>query len=194
MAVSKKRFRELVEEHYDRLFRAARFMCGDVSAAEDLVQETFLAAAESIGSFKGRSSIYTWLYGILLNKFRRWLRRKSGGALSLQAMVEDEERGRGEEVLETDYPGPPENAERNEAVELVRDAIQELSADHRSVVTLRYVEGMSYEEIAEALDCPLGTVKSRIHYALQRIGKQLGQSEGLAEARGLKRPRRPGLR
>jgi RNA polymerase sigma-70 factor (ECF subfamily) len=177
--VNENRFRKLVEDHYDRIFRAARFMCGDAVAAEDLVQETFLAAAQSLSGFRGQSSTYTWLYGILLNKFRRWLRHKRGTALSLQAMAGDEEDGRSGELLATTYPGPPEIAERNEAIEQVRSAIQELTADHRSVITLRYVEGMSYEEIAEALSCPVGTVKSRVHYALQRIGKRLGRPEGL---------------
>ncbi len=177
--MNEKAFRKLVDEHYDRIFRAARFMCGDASAAEDLVQETFLAAAQSLSSFEGRSSTYTWLYGILLNKLRRWLRRKNAAAVSLQALAPEDERERGDEVLESDYPGPPENAERAEAIQLVRDAIQDLAADHRSVILLRFVEGMSYEEIAEVLDCPIGTVKSRIHYALQKIGKRLGEPQRL---------------
>jgi RNA polymerase sigma-70 factor (ECF subfamily) len=181
--VNEQTFRKLVDEHYDRIFRAARFMCSDPAAAEDLVQETFLAAAESLKSFEGRSSTYTWLYGILLNKFRRWLRRKQATAISLQTMSGDDEQERNEEILQSDYPSPPETAERAEAIEQVRSAVRELSADHRSVITLRYVEGMSYEEIAEVLDCPIGTVKSRIHYALQKIGKRLEEPQ---------RMRRPG--
>jgi len=179
VTVNEKIFGKLVDEHYDRIFRAARFMCGDVVAAEDLVQETFLAAAESLKSFEGRSSTYTWLYGILLNKFRRWLRRKQATAISLQTMVGDGEQERSEVILQSDYPSPPETAERSEAIEQVRSAIQELSADHRSVITLRYIEGMSYEEIAEVLDCPIGTVKSRIHYALQKIAKWLEEPQRL---------------
>lgn len=172
---------KLVEEHYDRIFRAARFMCADLAAAEDLVQETFLAAAQSLGRFEGRSSTYTWLYGILLNKFRRWLRHKGRSALSLQRMGEGD-TGRGaDEVLETDYPGPEQNAERREAAELVRGAIENLTVEHRSVITLRYIEDMSYDEIAEALNCPVGTVKSRIHYALQRIAKSLPGTGALVE-------------
>jgi RNA polymerase sigma-70 factor (ECF subfamily) len=181
--VNEKIFRKLVDEHYDRIFRAARFMCGDAAAAEDLVQETFLAAAESLKTFEGRSSTYTWLYGILLNKFRRWLRRKQATAISLQTMAGDEDHRGSEEILEADYPGPPETAERTEAIEQVRSAIGALTADHRSVITLRYIEGMSYEEIAHVLDCPIGTVKSRIHYALQKMANRLGEPQ---------RARRPG--
>lgn len=169
-------FHELVDQHYDRLFRAARFMCSDLAAAEDLVQETFLAAAESLKKFEGRSSTYTWLYGILLNKFRRWLRRKERKVVSLQSVSTGRDDQHADEVFETDYPGPGEWAERREVAAEVRRAVQGLEADHRSVITLRYVEGMSYGEIAEALDCPIGTVKSRIHYALQKIGRRLAGS------------------
>lgn len=173
--MSEKDFPKIVEEHYDRIFRAARFMCADPMAAEELVQETFLAAAQSLRSFKGRSSIYTWLYSILLNKFRRWLRRKEDAAVSLQAMAEEEESEHSEETLETPYPGPGENAEHKETVERVRAAIRHLTADHRSAITLRYIEGMSYGEIAQTLGCPIGTVKSRIHYALQKIARHLAE-------------------
>jgi RNA polymerase sigma-70 factor (ECF subfamily) len=175
-AVKDENLRKLVDEHYDRLFRAARFMCGDLSVAEDLAQETFLAAAESLKTFEGRSSTYTWLYGILLNKFRRWLRRRGVRALSLQAIGSDDEGEHSRDYLQADQPGPGELAERREAAGLVRTAIQGLEADHRSVVMLRYVEEMSYSEIAEVLDCPIGTVKSRLHYALRKIGRRLGRA------------------
>ncbi len=163
----------LVDRHYDRLFRAARFMCGDEEAAEDLVQETFLAAIDARHRFEGRSSDYTWLYGILLNKFRGWVRRRKASFLSLQELSGPSDRGGGAAQLEADVPGPVQRAVRRENIEQVRDAIQELSPDHRAVITLRYVEQLPYQEIADLLDCPLGTVKSRIHYALQQIAESL---------------------
>jgi RNA polymerase sigma-70 factor (ECF subfamily) len=170
-------FSELVHEHYDRLFRAASFMCGSEQAAEDLVQETFLAAAESIKRFEGRSSTYTWLYGIMLNKFRRWLRRKVTAPVSLQESGEGEQ-GRGlEDLLRADGPLPGEAAEQAETARLVRAALEHLSGDHRAVISMRYVDGMSYHEIAEVLGCPLGTVKSRIHYALESIARKLSYME-----------------
>ena len=91
-AVNEKDFQTLVHEHYDRIFRAARFMCGDQYAAEDLVHETFLAAAQSFGRFQGRSSVYTWLYGIMLNKFRRWIRKRRTGTVSLHGLGREQER------------------------------------------------------------------------------------------------------
>jgi len=175
--VSRKQLRKLVQQYYDRLFRAARFMCNDPQAAEDLVQETFLAAAESLESFAGRSTAYTWLYGIMLNKFRRWLRHNRSNVMSLQALSEREEVEEAGPALAADYPAPPEVAEQQEAAERVRKALQSLSADHRSVVAMRFVEGMAYQEIAAVLGCPVGTVKSRIHYALKRIAHELDKAE-----------------
>jgi RNA polymerase sigma-70 factor (ECF subfamily) len=148
-------------------------MCGSGEAAEDLAQETFLAAAESLESFQRRSSAYTWLYGILLNKFRRWMRRKSRRPVSLQGMVGSAADARAEELFAADVPGPGEVAESREMVGLVLDVVEELPADHRAVITLRFIEEMSYRDISEILNCPMGTVKSRIHYALEKIGEQL---------------------
>lgn len=171
--MSEKSLRKLVEQHYDRIFRAARFMCGDVQAAEDLTQETFLAAANSLDRFEGRSSVYTWLYGILLNKFRRWLRKRDMAATSLQGLAEADEHLEVEDILQPDHTDPSAVAERRETVELVRAAIAGLSADHRAVIGMRYIEGMPYQEIADVLECPIGTVKSRIHYALRKIADEL---------------------
>jgi RNA polymerase sigma-70 factor (ECF subfamily) len=181
--MSRDQLRELVEEHYDRLFRAARFLCGDLSAAEDLVQETFAAAATSLSRFRGKSSPYTWLYGIMLNKFRRWLRQKGRRPLSLQAAGRDDDSQSPEHTLAADGPLPEEAARRNEATELVRQAVGQLSADHRMALELRFVEDLPYEEIARILDCPVGTAKSRVHYALRKVGAELGADSPEGESR-----------
>lgn len=175
--MSRKSLQELVDRHYDRLFRAARFLCGEEEVAQDLVQETFLAAADARKRFRGESSYYTWLYAILLNKFRRWLRQKDSSFLSLSRLVDEDSRRTVADRLEAQTVEPLENVLQQEAAARVREAVDRLSADHRAVVTLRYVEEMSYQEIADAVDCPLGTVKSRIHYALQQIGQYLEETE-----------------
>ncbi len=170
---------ELVHSHYDRLFRAALFMCGSPEAAEDLVQETFLAAVTSLPSFQGRSSSYTWLYGVMLNKFKGWLRQK-GGPISLQQIAEESDLAGASELLAADEPGAHEQVVRRETAQIVREALDELPHHHRSVLALRYLEGMSYREIAESLGCSLGTVKSRIHYALRKVAGKLEHRRGLA--------------
>ena len=121
--VNEQDFHKLAQDHYDRLFRAARFMCGSDDAAEDLVHETFLAAAQSYGRFQHRSSTYTWLYGIMLNKFRRWVRKKRGRVLSLQRPAEEGDARSAEQVLEAEGDEPPIEAERREAIALVREAV-----------------------------------------------------------------------
>jgi len=162
----------LARAHYDRLFRAALFMCNSQDVAEDLVQETFLAAARSLEDFENRSSHYTWLYGILLNKFRGWLRRK-GRAVEAQGLGPGLSPSDAAEQLADERPDASELMERHERAELVRAALDELPAHHRGVLVLRYLEHMSYEEVAEAMGCSVGTVKSRIHYALKKVGEKL---------------------
>ena len=174
-------FRQLVDDHYDRIFRAARFMTGSTQAAEDLVQETFLAAAESLRNFQGRSSAYTWLYGILHNKFRRWIRRKNVPVVQLPGATAEDDVASMDRFAGADQLEPGRRAERREAAGMVRDAIEGLSATHRAIVTMRYVEGLSYREIARLVGCPIGTVKSRIHYALNRIGDELARAGLMSE-------------
>lgn len=173
---AKQTLDKLAREHYDRLFRAALFMCNDPTAAEDLIQETFLAATGSLKAFQGRSSHYTWLYGILLNKFRGWLRSK-GGAVSLHQLVQDPDGTDPIEGLADNTPSAHEEMVRSETALIVRSVLDELPPHHRSVLALRYLEDMSYEEIAQTLGCSLGTVKSRIHYALLRIGAKMKRYE-----------------
>ena len=163
---------QLARQHYDRLCRAAVFMCGSVDAAQDLVQETFLAAATALDSFEGRSSSYTWLYGIMLNKLRRWLRNKDK-VHSLHEPVWGSDGAAALELLEADQPAVDEEVARREEARMVREALDQLPPHHRSVLVLRYLESMSYEEIAETLSCSLGTVKSRVHYALRKVADRL---------------------
>jgi len=173
-------FQELVEHYYDRLFRAALFMSGDRETAEELVQESFLAAGESLNTFEERSSVYTWLYGILLNKFRKWL-REQGGALSLQQITERSDGEGDAALLAAEGVQPLQQLERREIAEQVQNAIRQLPPHHRSVLTLRYLEELSYEEISTMLGCSIGTVKSRIHYALKKVANQMRYIRGLDE-------------
>ncbi len=165
---------KLARAYYDRLFRAAMFMCNDVKVAEDLVQDTFVAAVKAIDRFEGRSSHYTWLYGIFLNKFRSWLRKeKKQRQVSLQERADMYEMSNVGELLESDMPDTSEIMQQHERADAVREALDELSPEHKVVLVLRYVEGMPYEKISGVVDCPLGTVKSRVHYALQKVGNKL---------------------
>jgi len=176
VAQKQEKLEQLALKYYDRLFRAALFMCNDHQAAEDLVQDTFVAALGSLDSFEGRSSYYTWLYGILLNKFRGYLRGKSNSVVPAAQGDEPDRVGLLDQVSDT-RAAPEERMTQHETAQLVREALDELPPHHRGVLALRYLEGMSYREIAVAMDCSVGTVKSRIHYALRKIGHVLERNE-----------------
>lgn len=169
---------ELVDQYYDRLFRAAVFLTSSPRAAEELVQETFMAAGEGLDRFEGRSSYYTWLYGILRNKYYKWVRGQKRSPMSLEHMTgKEEDSRRPASVLEGESPEPWENLQKEEAAQRVREAVSGLPPHHRDVLLLRFMEGMSYQEIAEEMDCSMGTVKSRIHYALKKVGRRLRPEE-----------------
>jgi RNA polymerase sigma-70 factor (ECF subfamily) len=169
---------ELVDEYYDRLFRAAVFLTSSPPAAEELVQETFMAAGEGLDRFEGRSSYYTWLYGILRNKYYKWVRDQKRNPMSLEHMTGDEDSRRPAGVLEGEEQQPLQNLEKQEAAREVREAVTDLPPHHRDVLLLRFMEGMAYQDIAEEMDCSIGTVKSRIHYALKKVGRRIEPPEG----------------
>ena len=154
---------ELVVAHGDRLFRSACLLCGDQAEAQDLVQETLLQAVRSGPRFRGGSSVYTWLHGILLNLTRHYHRDR-------KRMVYDEELAREE-------PAPPEERPNGLDAELtsgaLADALGGLSGPHREVLILRFYEDMKIHEIAAHLAISKGTVKSRLHYAIAEMQRRL---------------------
>jgi RNA polymerase sigma-70 factor, ECF subfamily len=154
---------ELVVSHGDRLFRSACLLCGDQAEAQDLVQETLVQAIRSGPRFRGGSSIYTWLHGILLNLTRHYHRDR-------KRMVYDEELARRE-------PAPPEENLSRLDVELTSGALAEaldgLSGPHREVLVLRFYEDMKIHEIAAQLGISSGTVKSRLHYAIAEMQRRM---------------------
>lgn len=155
-------FHQLVDQHAQHLFGLAYAMVGQVSDAEDVVQETFLAAFQGIKRFEGRSAFRTWLAGIL----------------SRQAALVHRKRRRARTVSwETAGEGAQSrvslHADEVDAKLDVSRMLGWLSAEHREVLVMREYEGMSYEEIAEALKVPRGTVESRLHRARQEIRSRL---------------------
>ncbi|MDN5850652.1 MAG: sigma-70 family RNA polymerase sigma factor, partial [Nitrococcus sp.] len=136
-------------------------------------QETFIRAYRALPNFRGESSFYTWLYRIGLNTAKNHLvsmnRRPPGNDIDVQ----DAERYDIESRLK-DYDTPEALAQREEIERAVYMAIDELPEDLRTTITLRELDGLSYEEIAQAMDCPLGTVRSRIFRARDIIAKRLG--------------------
>ena len=156
-------FRTLLDRHARYLFGVAHAMSGSTADAEDLVQETLMGAVTSAGKFRGESSVRTWLVRILVNKVRMW--RRSG------------EKHKGTTALDVSPAGEPASAGRSPgaAVDAKLDLTQmlaQLSPEHRQVIILRELQGMSYEEMARALDVPRGTVESRLHRAREELRKR----------------------
>lgn len=154
-------FAQLVEANQAMVYSLAFRMTGNPEDAADLTQDAFLNAWRGFGSFSGQSTFSTWIYRLASNvciDFLRREKRRSGVSMTLED-EEDEER-------QADLPdlrwSPERELERQEAHEAVRQGLAALSPEHREVLILRELEGLSYAEIAQALDLEEGTVKSRI--------------------------------
>jgi RNA polymerase sigma-70 factor, ECF subfamily len=152
-------FQRLAEHHAVRLWRCALALGRDSHWAEDLAQETLLEAWRSLPRFDGRCRFSTWLYGILRHRFLKGRRQQTANLLTPDALGQ--------------VPGtaclPDCAAEISEDARRVRQAVAELPEEHRLVVELRFFAGATLDEIAAALDCPLGTVKSRLHNGLAKL-------------------------
>jgi RNA polymerase sigma-70 factor (ECF subfamily) len=159
-------FNALVDACQDKLYNVVLRMVGNAEDALDIVQEAFLKAYRSLSRFKGQSGIYTWLYRIAVNtalSFRRSAPvQMSRASVSLDENPHGEDSDSKREVPDSTYNGSA-GAERGEAKEHITRAILELEPELRTVVVLRDLEDLSYEEIAQILEVPKGTVKSRLH-------------------------------
>ena len=165
-------FRELVERYRRRIAALAIGMLRNRDDALDIVQETFTKAYQNLDRFKGDAAFYTWVYRIAYNLCVDHQRRESKQP---QVPLEVDERG---QVLQPPEDGPRRDQpfERTRDAEIaarVREAINDLTPDHRAVMLLRELEGLSYAEISQVLDCPKGTVMSRLHYARRQLQGRL---------------------
>ncbi|HHS97900.1 MAG TPA: sigma-70 family RNA polymerase sigma factor [Chloroflexi bacterium] len=160
-------FNELVLTYQHRIYNLAYRILGDPAAAEDATQEAFIAAYRKIGSFRGGSFV-SWLLRIVANRcYDELRRRKRRPSVPLEEMAaEDEEIN---PALINGSASPEEHAERAELIRLLQTAIATLPPDQRVVLVLSDVEGLSYAEIAAAIDVPVGTVKSRLARARVRL-------------------------
>lgn len=152
-------YQRLAEQHAGRLWRCALALSGDRHWADDLVQETLVEAWRSLAHFDGRCRFSTWLYGILRHRFLK------GWPGHNAVRVSASDLGQVPSIARS----PDQFAEASEDVQRVRRAVTALPEEHRLVVELRFFAGATLEEIAAALDCPPGTVKSRLHHALEKL-------------------------
>lgn len=155
-------FGELVARYQDRLFNTVIRMLDNAEDARDVVQESFISAYQSLGSFKGDSLFFTWLYRIAVNTAISW-KRKQKVVLRLHTGADNPGSVEPADPAESNQPGHA--MEMAEEERRVHEALAKLSPDHRSVLVMKDMEGMKYEEMADVLGVPVGTIRSRLHRA-----------------------------
>ena len=167
----------LVIKYQRRIERLIGRMVRDVDLVPDIAQETFIRAWRALHQFRGDAQFYTWLYRIAVNTAKKSLMELKRDPVLTEAALssssdDDDETSRRENELSTESTPESELAAR-EIAEAVNAAMEALPEDLRTAVTLREIEGLSYEEIAEAMNCPIGTVRSRIFRAREAISARV---------------------
>jgi RNA polymerase sigma-70 factor, ECF subfamily len=158
--------REIVVRHQGRIYATLLGMLHDQDAAWETSQETFLKAFRSLDQFKGEAQFYTWLYRIAVNLAIDYQRRERQRPVATSDSALEAADAARDDAQRAD---PYRAARDREIGERVRAAIAELTPDHRAVILLREVEGLSYEEIGRVMQCAKGTVMSRLHYARKKL-------------------------
>lgn len=169
----KRAFELLVAKYQRKIFRLLSRLIRDTGEIEDVAQEAFIKAYRALPNFRGESAFYTWLYRIAINTAKNHLVAQGRRApTTTETEVEDAERMDDAEQLR-DVNTPDSMLLSKQVGEAVNRAIDRLPEDLRTAIVLREIEGLSYEEIAESMNCPIGTVRSRIFRAREAIANEL---------------------
>ena len=166
----KRAFDLLVLKYQHKIVAVVHRYVRDSADVNDVVQEAFIKAYRALANFRGDSAFYTWMYRIAINTAKNHLISKGRRLPSSDVDIDEAEYYAGNENLQ-DVDTPENNLFRDELHEAVQNTIKSLPDDLRTAVTLREMEGLSYEEIAEIMECPVGTVRSRIFRAREAIDK-----------------------
>ena len=172
-AGDKQAFGLLVGKYQRKLLRLISRLVRDQAEAEDVAQEAFIKAYRALPNFRGESAFYTWLYRIGVNTAKNWLVANGRRAPTSTDVDNEEAESYGETDLLRDVDTPERLLMTKQIGNTVNAAMAELPEEHRTAVTLREIEGLSYEDIAQAMECPIGTVRSRIFRAREAIAEKL---------------------
>ncbi|MFK5949940.1 MAG: RNA polymerase sigma factor RpoE [Methylococcales bacterium] len=168
----KAAFDLLVIKYQHRIIQLVNRYVKDPSEAQDVAQETFIKAYRALANFRGDSAFYTWLYRIAINTAKNYLVSRSRRYSDYQVDVQDAEQV--ENAPQLKGMDTPEYLLMNdEIISVVKAAIEKLPEDMKMAIMLREFEGLSYEEISQAMECPVGTVRSRIFRAREAIDEKL---------------------
>lgn len=177
---NKRAFDLLVLKYQRRIMRLLARMINDPAEVEDVAQETFIKAYRALPQFRGDSNFYTWLYRIAINSARNWQAARRRRPLQLKEYKNEEGETFSLEDTLTDSNTPELELVSRQVAHTVNAAIDQLTPELRTAILLREIEGLSYEEIAQVMDCPIGTVRSRIFRARESIAKELRQVKNSA--------------
>lgn len=169
----KQAFNLLVEKYQRKLARLLSRFIRDPAEVEDVTQEAFIKAYRALPAFRGDSAFYTWLYRIGINTAKNYLMAMGRRAPTSTEVEAEEAEGFDEGEQLRDINTPESALLTSEIAETVNKTIEQLPEELRTAIQMREIEGMSYEDIAKAMDCPIGTVRSRIFRAREAIAEQL---------------------
>ena len=163
----------LVAKYQRKLMRLVMRLVRDPAEAEDVTQEAFIKAYRALPGFRGESAFYTWLYRIGVNAAKNWLIANRRRAPTTTVVDSDEAEGYDGGELLHDTDTPERLLMSRQIADAVNAAMERLPDDLRTAITLREIDGLSYDEIANAMNCPIGTVRSRIFRARDSIAAEL---------------------
>jgi RNA polymerase sigma-70 factor, ECF subfamily len=168
----KRAFDLLVIKYQHRVLAVVNRFVRDSSEAQDVAQDAFIKAYRALPNFRGDSAFYTWIYRIAINTAKNYLVARNRRPPSSDVELEDAEFFAGSEAMH-EMNTPERNFLRDELQAEIEQAFNNLPVDLRTAITLREIDGLSYEEIAEVMSCPVGTVRSRIFRAREAIDKHI---------------------
>ncbi|HEX4918936.1 MAG TPA: RNA polymerase sigma factor RpoE [Limnobacter sp.] len=183
-AGDKRAFNLLVNKYHRRVARLLTRMVKSQEDIEDVVQETFIKAYRAIGNFRGDSAFYTWIYRIAINTAKNLLVTQGRRPTTLKESVDGDNETFEDNAALSNIDTPESLFQTKQIGEAVNEAMMALPEELRAAIVMREIDGLSYEEIAAAMDCPIGTVRSRIFRAREAIANRI---KPLLEPKGSKR-------
>lgn len=183
-AGDKKAFNLLVSKYHRRVGRLLTRMVRNQEDIEEVVQETFIKAYRAIGSFRGESAFYTWIYRIAINTAKNLLVNQGRRPSTLKESNDEDGETFEDNAALSNIDTPESLYQTKQIGEAVNEAIAALPEELRAALVMREIDGLSYEEIAQVMDCPIGTVRSRIFRAREAVAVRI---KPLLEPKGGKR-------
>lgn len=177
----KHAFELLMEKYRRKIGRLLSRMVRDPEEVEDIAQETFIKAYRALPQFRADAAFYTWLYRIAVNTAKNYLAARNRNMLTVSDVMGEDEEGGEERYAAPDINTPDAQLLSKQVAYAVNEAVEALPEELRTAITLREIEGMSYEDIAAFMGCPIGTVRSRIFRAREAIAAKLRPLLGTSE-------------